>query len=213
MQAGAAGQFGGILVLVLLVLLVCCSVTFFPAYFLWRWTKDKRYPIMWVTCSAITTTVASVATLQQMAHMPKPRPIHEALVDVADNSGTLRVTALRVPNPERPLIHIEIDAENAAEEQQLLGIQCTASSGEIGAVGSEPANWHYIWTVEPHWKGVLSCDAPLPGVAADGKLTVVLAKCKSKTSGPNNWLPANSEALYQNRFELFPKPRPEASPN
>ncbi|MCC6153060.1 MAG: hypothetical protein IT367_04845, partial [Candidatus Hydrogenedentes bacterium] len=96
--------------------------------------------------------------------------------------------------------------ENTSDQQQLLGIQCTTSSGVLEDNAPKQSTTHYIWSVESKWKGTLTCEAQLPGIMHDGQVTVVLARCTSTTPGPNNWLPANSEALYQNRFSLIPSP-------
>jgi hypothetical protein len=159
---------------------------------------------MWVTCSALIVVVASVQTFVRREHIPRPQPIEETLSGVVDKSGTLRVTALRMPNPEQPQVRIEVDAENTGDRQQLLGIQCTTSSGPTGASTSGQTTSHFIWTVEPKWKGTLTCEAQLPGILYDGEVTVVLARCKSKTPGDKNWLPDDSEAIYQHRFVLVP---------
>jgi hypothetical protein len=198
------------LVLVLLAfaavfVLVLSALTFVPAYILWRKTKDKRYPMIWVTCSALIVLGASIQAFWGRDFVPWPQPINETLNGVADKTGTLRVTALRLPNPEQQQVRIEVDAENTSGEQQLLGIQCTTSNGPVEESAPKQTTTHYIWTVEPKWKGTLTCEAQLPGILHDGNVAVVLARCKSKTPGPNNWLPADSEALYQNRFSLLPE--------
>lgn len=123
---------------------------------------------------------------------------------IADKSGTLRVTALRVPNPEQQQVRIEVDAENSGDQSALLGIQCTTSSGQSGEAAPKQATTHFIWTVEPKWIGTLTCETQLPGILYDGEVTIVLARCNSKTPGANNWLPVDSEALWQKRFSLLP---------
>lgn len=203
MEMDSPGLVIFLIVFALLFMLLISALTFLPAYILWRMTKDKRYPLMWVTCSVLIVAVAAGQVFFRSTFMPRPSPINESL-SLVDKSQTLRVTGLRVPNPEQPQVRIEVDAENASDQQQLLGIQCTTSSGLPDENAPKQTTTHYIWTVEPKWKGTLVCEAQLPGILHDGQLTVVLARCTTTTPGPNNWLPADSEALYQNRFTLIP---------
>lgn len=205
MELGPPGVALVLVAFVVLLALCVAALTFVPAYILWKKTKDKRYPMMWVTCSALTVAFAALqAFVFGPDFSPRPTPINETFADVVDKSGALRVTALRVPNPEQPQVRIEVDAENTGEEAALLGIQCTTSSGQSGPAAPKQATSHYIWNVEPKWKGTLTCEAQLPGILYDGEVTIVLARCKSKTPTDNNWLPADSEALWQKRLSLLP---------
>ncbi len=203
MEMDSPGLVIFLIVFALLFMLLIATLTFLPAFILWKKTKDKRYPLMWVTCSALVVAVAAYQTFFHNDFYPGPTPINEAL-GLTDKTQTLRVTGLRLPNPEQPQVRIEVDAENTSDQQQLLGIQCTTSSGLFEENAPKQTTTHYIWTVEPKWKGTLTCEAQLPGIMHDGQVTVVLARCTTTTPGPNNWLPANSEALYQNRFTLIP---------
>lgn len=211
MEMDSPGLVIFLIVFALLFMLLISALTFLPAYILWRMTKDKRYPLMWVTCSVLIVAVAAGQLFFRNNFAPRPTPINESL-SLVDKSQALRVTALRVPNPEQPQVRIELDAENVSDQQQLLGIQCTTSSGLVEENAPKQTTTHYIWTVEPKWKGTLTCEAQLPGILYDGQLTVVLARCTSKTPSQNNWLPADSEALYQNRFSLIPSNVSEQSP-
>ena len=203
MEMDSPGLAIFLIVFALLFMLLISALAFLPAYILWRITKDKRYPLMWVTCSVLVVAIAAAQMFFRNDFVAGPTPISESL-NLADKSQTLRITALRVPNPEQPQVRMEVDAENASDEKQLLGIQCTTSSGRFEENAPKQITTHYIWTVEPKWKGTLTCEAQLPGIMHDGQLTVVLARCTTTAPGPNNWLPANSEALYQNRFALIP---------
>ena len=205
MEMDSPGLVIFLIVFALLFMLLISALTFLPAYILWRMTKDKRYPLMWVTCSVLIVAVAAGQMFLRSNFLPRPTPINESL-SLVDKAHTLRVAGLRLPNPEAPQVRIEVDAENTREQQQLLGIQCTTSSGQTEDNSPKQTTTHFIWAVDPKWKGTLTCEAQLPGILDDGQLTVVLARCTSKTPGPNNWLPADSEALYQNRFSLIPSP-------
>ncbi|MBM3289445.1 MAG: hypothetical protein FJY92_04770 [Candidatus Hydrogenedentes bacterium] len=204
MESASLGFLLFLFVFALLFVLLLSALTFVPAYILWRRTRDKRYPMMWVTCSSLIIALAAAQTFFRDDSSPQLNPINETLTGVADKSGTLRVTALRIPNPEQPQVRIEVDAENSSDTAQLLGIQCSNSSAQADASLSDQTTTHYIWSVDPKWKGALTCDAQLPGVVYDGVVTIVLARCNSKTPGGDNWLPTDSEAIYQNRFNLFP---------
>lgn len=205
MEMDSPGLVIFLIVFALLFMLLISALTFLPAYILWRMTKDKRYPLMWVTCSVLIVAVAAGQLFFRSSFTPRPTPINESL-SLVDKSQSLRVTGLRVPNPEAPQVRIEVDAENTSDQPQLLGIQCTTSSGLLEEDAPKQTTTHFIWTIEPKWKGTLTCEAQLPGIMHDGQITVVLARCSTTAPGPNNWLPANSEALYQNRFSLIPSP-------
>lgn len=176
-----------------------------PAYILWKMKRDKRYPLAWVTCCALGVMIAAGLTYLQRPNFQMPAPVNETLADVKDKSGTLRVTAIRISHPELPNTPIEIDVENAAETEQLLGMQYDADGGSIGSYSPGSSASYYIWKVSPKTKTTVSTTIQLPGFVRGGVINIVLARCVS-TNAKGNWLPADSEALYQNRFVMIPNP-------
>ncbi|HRI86972.1 MAG TPA: hypothetical protein PK869_01840 [Candidatus Hydrogenedentes bacterium] len=195
----------GVLILLLALLALCVlAIAVVPAYILWRATKDKRVPMLWMGCTLIIVVIAATLNHFQRPNVPAPTPVSESLSDVADKTGTLTVTALRIPNPAARPARVEIDLENAGAEQVYLGLQLNADSGSLGSFSpGRMANVH-IWTVPPKWKGTLTHDVTLPGFVFGGRITVVLARCATPESTDPLWLPRDSEALYQEHFTVVP---------
>lgn len=198
-----------VVAMVALMALCVLALAFVPAWILWRITRNKRFPLMWVTSMALVVLFASVMMTIQRSQIPAPTPINQTLADVADTSGALRVTALRLPRPEQRETQIQVDAENTGDMPVYLGIQYVASSGDLAYSAATRGN--HIWTVAPKWKGTLSCPVTLPRFVHGGELVVVLAKCNTPETASSEMLPGDSEALYQERFTLVPKPEPAAA--
>lgn len=201
---GSAGLF--IVIFIALFTLSVSSLAIIPAFILWRMTKDKRYPLLWVTSTAIIVIIAAGLTYKQRLQLPPPTPIAETLSGVSDAAGALRITSLRLPHPDGKPAQFEVDVENTTDQPQFLGLQYNADGGKVGAYSPGASSNHHIWSVQPKWKGTLTCDATLPAFMSGGNIAVVLARCKSAESNNGLWLPDDSEALYQNRFVMVPQP-------
>lgn len=178
-----------------------------PAYILWRMTKDKRYPLAWVTCCSLVVLIAAGLTYLQRPFMQPPTPINETFTDVADDSGVLHVTAIRLPRPELMDAQIEIDAENTSDAEQLLGFQYSADGGTAAGFSPGTTALSHIWPIPPKTKTTLATSIKLPGFVQGGNISIVLARCAQREAS-GVWLPDDSEAFYQNRFTLVATPPP-----
>ncbi|MDZ4861248.1 MAG: hypothetical protein SGI88_19930 [Candidatus Hydrogenedentes bacterium] len=205
-MVSAPGATWFILIFVGLFMVCVTALAAVPAYLLWRMTKDKRYPIMWVTCSMLIVMLSAGQVYMQRPEVPAPTPINETLTDVADASGALQVTAIRLPEPHQPFTRIEIDVENSGSGEMFLGLQYKVDSGSVGNSLPESKSGTHIWTVAPSYKGTLSENIELPTFGYGGKITIVFARCTSAASADPSWLPKDSSAIYQNQFMLVPPP-------
>lgn len=198
----------GLFIVVFIALFTLCvtALAVLPAYFLWKMKNDKRYPLLWVTGIAIAVIFAASRTYMNRLQLPPPTPISETLSGVTDKDGALKITALRLPHPEQKPAQFEVDVENTGDQPMYLGLQYNADGGTFGQYVAGKSSDHHIWTVQPKWKGTLTCDATLPGFVPGGDIAVALARCKSADAGTGAWLPQDSEAIYQNHFVMVPAP-------
>lgn len=204
-EPASPSLFSLLVVLIALLSIGVGGLAAVPAYILWKMKRDKRYPLAWVTCCALGVMIAAGLTYLQRPSFQMPTPVDQALAGVADKTGTLRVTAVRIPHPELPNALLELDVENTADAEQLLGMQYDADGGNIGNYSPGSSASFHIWTIPAKSRSTVSTTIKLPGFVQGGVINIVLARCNS-TNTRGSWLPADSEALYQNRFVMIPAP-------
>jgi hypothetical protein len=176
---------------------------------MWRMKRQFRYPLGWLGVVVILLGLATVSTWMQLKDFPTPVPIHESLSGVTDQSGDVSITGLRLPDPTVRDARIEVDVENGSTLPVVLGLQYIADGGNLGNEAYSPGSMEgaLLQTVAPGWSGTIAYDVTLPGFAFGGNIVIVLALCPDvELDAGATELPPDSEALYQQRFELVPKP-------
>jgi len=180
-----------------------------PAWLLWRMKGQWRYPIAWWGIVVLLLGLAAVTTKMQIESFPTPVPIRETLADVADRSGQVVVTGLRLSDPTVRDARIEVDVENAGAHPVALGLQYVADGGILGSETYSPGSTMgaLVHPVEPEWGGTVAYDVTLPGFAFGGNIVIAIALCPDGDlpEGAAE-LPPDSEAIFQERFVLVPEP-------
>ncbi|GMU92991.1 MAG: hypothetical protein AMXMBFR4_20490 [Candidatus Hydrogenedentota bacterium] len=180
------------------------SIVALPAWALWRIKKDWRYPGGWFLVVSAFFAFAAMSTIGNYRSLPKPTPIHKTLSDISDHAGELRVLSIRLPNPEMAQARIEIDVENRGTEPRFVGMQYHADGGSWRGFSPGASSGAAVLTAPAKWNGTLTFPARLPGFTQGGYIVIVLALCPEPIDSQSIELPLNSEALYQERFELTP---------
>lgn len=202
------------LTLVLLPLLIAfgliaiASIVLLPAWAVWRIKKDWRFPAGWLAIVSAFFAFAAFNAVRNYRSLPKPVPIHETLSDISDQTGKLRVHSIRLPNPEMGLAKIEVDVENAGNGPRFVGLQYHADGGSWHGFSPGASSGAAVQTAPANWNGTLTFPARLPGFTQGGYIVIVLALCPGPIDSQLIELPSESEALYQERFELT---RPSSS--
>ncbi len=200
--------------LLLIVLLVLAAISagtlaLVPAWLLWRMKRQWQFPLIWLVVVVIVLGLATMLTMTQVQSLPKPVPINETLQDVTDLSGDFTVTGLRLLDPTVRDALIEVDVENAGSAPVSFGLQYIADGGNLGneAYAAGTTEGAFIRRIEPDWSGTVAFHATLPPFVFGGNIVIVLAICPDVELDPGaTALPPDSQALYQNHFELVPKP-------
>lgn len=198
-----------LLVLVALVVISVGALVAVPGWLLWRMKRQWRYPLVWLGIVVILLGLATVSTMLTLKNFPRPVPINETLSDVADQSGNIIITGLRLPDPAIREARVEIDVENASDQPAVLGLQYIADGGSLGSEAYSPGATEgaLLRKVEPLRSGTIAYDVTLPGFAFGGNIVLVVALCPDVELDPAaTELPPDSEALYQHHFQLVPEP-------
>jgi hypothetical protein len=197
------------MVLILLAVIAVGALIAVPGWLLWRIKRQWRYPVGWLGVVIILLGLAAASTMMQLKNFPTPVPINETLSGVTDQSGNVIITGLRLPDPTVCDARIEVDVENASTSPVILGLQYIADGGNLGNEVYSPGSMEgaLLQTVAPGWSGTIAYDVTLPGFAFGGNIVIVLALCPDvELDAGATELPPDSQALYQRRFELVPKP-------
>ena len=197
-----------LIVMIGLAVLSVAVLAVLPAWLLWRVKRQWRYPIAWWGVVILLLGLAAVSIMMQLKNFPTPVPINETLSGVSDQSGQIIVTGLRLADPMVRDGRIEVDVENAGLTPVTLGVQYIANGGSLGSQTYSPGSTEgaLVHTVEPEWSGTIAYDVTLPGFAFGGNITIVIGVCPDvELAEGATELPPDSEALYQNHFELVPE--------
>lgn len=200
------------LLLVVLIVLAAISagtLALVPAWLLWRMKHQWQFPLIWLVVVVVLLGLATVLTTTQVRSLPMPVPINETLHDVTDPSGNFTVTGLRLADSTVRDALIEVDVENSGSTPVPLGLQYVADGGSLGneAYATGTTEGAFIQRVQPDWNGTVAFHPTLPPFVFGGNIVIVLAVCPDVELDPGaTALPPDSQALYQNHFELVPEP-------
>jgi hypothetical protein len=196
--------------LALIGIIAVGSIIVLPAWTLWRLKKDWRFPVGWLAIVSSFVVFAAFNAVRNCKLLPKPVPVHRTLTDISDTTGELRVLAITIPNPEMARARIEVEVENGGDEPRFVGMQYHADGGSWRGFSPGASSGAHVLTAPANWKGTLTFPVELPGFTHGGYIVIVIASCPDQTGSQIIELPQDSEALYQERFELAPPPDAEA---